>query len=194
MRRSTGQVRGNLIGGVLTQVRAHANALRVEPATRINGRVVNGATDGATTESCQPSGPMNAGSAPDWEVMIEYVTASRDVSGRPGWSQQKPQIVGSTGVLSLMVPGGFLSLRKDFDDLSCPVWLVAAPGAVGKSMFARERCAATGAVYVDLALATAVGGSYVVGALVNNSLPDRWKAGRTTLAIDAFAEARLRVP
>ncbi len=57
MRRSTGQVRGNLIGGVLTQVRAHANALRSEPATRINGRVMNGATDGATTESSNRAAP-----------------------------------------------------------------------------------------------------------------------------------------
>lgn len=86
-----------------------------------------------------------------------------------------------------------LVLRTGFDDLSTPVWLVAAPGAVGKSTFARELCAATGAVYVDLAVAEAVGGSYVVGGLVNNGLLDEWKAGRVTLVIDALDEARLRV-
>lgn len=86
-----------------------------------------------------------------------------------------------------------LVLRSGFDDLSTPIWLVAAPGAVGKSTFARELCAATGAVYVDLAVAEAVGGSYVVGGLVNNGLLDEWRAGRVTLVIDALDEARLRV-
>ncbi|MBR8293531.1 hypothetical protein KDW63_04955 [Burkholderia cenocepacia] len=86
-----------------------------------------------------------------------------------------------------------LVLRSGFEDLAAPVWLVAAPGAVGKSTFARELCAATGAVYVDLAVAEAVGGSYVVGGLVNNGLFDDWKAGRVTLIIDALDEARLRV-
>lgn len=86
-----------------------------------------------------------------------------------------------------------LSLREGFDDIAAPVWLVAAPGAVGKSTFARELCASTGAVYVDLAQATAVGGNYVVGGLFSNNLLDRWKAGTTTLVIDALDEARLRV-
>ena len=86
-----------------------------------------------------------------------------------------------------------LVLRDKLDNLDAPVWLVAAPGAVGKSTFARELCAATGAVYVDLAVAEAVGGSYVVGGLVNNGLLDEWKAGRITLVIDALDEARLRV-
>jgi hypothetical protein len=86
-----------------------------------------------------------------------------------------------------------LVLRDGFDELATPVWLVAAPGAVGKSTFARELCAATGAVYVDLAVAEAVGGSYVVGGLVNNGLLDEWREGRVTLVIDALDEARLRV-
>lgn len=86
-----------------------------------------------------------------------------------------------------------LALRAGYDALDTPVWLVAAPGAVGKSTFARELCAATGAVYVDLAAAEAVGGSYVVGGLVNNGLLDAWKAGHITLVIDALDEARLRV-
>jgi len=86
-----------------------------------------------------------------------------------------------------------LALRNGFDDLATPVWLVAAPGAVGKSTFARELCAATGAVYVDLAVAEAVGGSYIIGGVVNNGLFDAWKAGEVTLVIDALDEARLRV-
>ena len=86
-----------------------------------------------------------------------------------------------------------LVLRSGFDNINTPVWLVAAPGAVGKSTFARELSAATGAVYVDLAVAEAVGGSYIVGGLVNNGLFDDWKAGQVTLIIDALDEARLRV-
>lgn len=104
---------------------------------------------------------------------------------RPGWDSN------CTSETSFIEAG--LVLRTGFDELSTPVWLVAAPGAVGKSTFARELCAATGAVYVDLATAEAVGGSYVIGGLVNNGLLEDWKAGRVTLVIDALDEARLRV-
>ncbi len=86
-----------------------------------------------------------------------------------------------------------LSLRNDSGSLSSSVWLIAAPGAVGKSTLAKEICAASGAVYVDLAQASAVGGSYVVGGLVQNGLLSDWQLGRTTLVIDALDEARLRV-
>ncbi|EJL77461.1 hypothetical protein PMI12_01724 [Variovorax sp. CF313] len=86
-----------------------------------------------------------------------------------------------------------LSLRPDSTDLSQPVWLIAAPGAVGKTTLAKAICAASNAVYVDLAQATAVGGSYVVGGLVQNGLLSQWEAGQTTLVIDALDEARLRV-
>lgn len=70
----------------------------------------NGATSGATLEPCRGQIRMNTRSAPDWEVMIEYVTGSRgvtgsrSVSGPPGQSRQEPQIVDSTGVLVLWRP------------------------------------------------------------------------------------------
>lgn len=86
-----------------------------------------------------------------------------------------------------------LVLRNGFDNLTAPVWLISAPGAVGKSTFAKELCAATCAVYVDLAVAEAVGGSYVIGGLVNNRLLEEWRSGGVTLVIDALDEARLRV-
>jgi hypothetical protein len=86
-----------------------------------------------------------------------------------------------------------LSLRADFSDLSQSVWLIAAPGAVGKSTLAREICAATNAVYLDLATATTVAGNYLVGGLVKADLWSAWKMGGTTLFVDALDEARLRV-
>lgn len=86
-----------------------------------------------------------------------------------------------------------LSLRPDFSDLSQSVWLVAAPGAVGKSTLAKEICAATNAVYLDLATATTIAGNYLVGGLVKAGLWSAWQAGQSTLVVDALDEARLRV-
>lgn len=86
-----------------------------------------------------------------------------------------------------------LSLRPDFSDLSQSVWLIAAPGAVGKTTLAREICAATNAVYLDLATATTVAGNYLVGGLVKAGLWSAWQAGESTLLVDALDEARLRV-
>jgi len=86
-----------------------------------------------------------------------------------------------------------LSLRDGFDDLGQNVWLIGAPGAVGKSTLANEICAATGAVYVDLATAATVAGNYMVGGLVYTNLLSAWTAGTTAILIDALDEARLRV-
>lgn len=86
-----------------------------------------------------------------------------------------------------------LSLRSGYDDLSQSVWMIAAPGAVGKSTLAREICAATNAVYLDLATATTVAGNYLVGGLVNAGIWGAWHNGATTLLVDALDEARLRV-
>lgn len=86
-----------------------------------------------------------------------------------------------------------LTLRKDFNDLTQNVWLIAAPGAVGKSTLAKEICATTGAVYVDLATAATVAGNYMVGGLVYSNLLASWTTGQTAVLIDALDEARLRV-
>lgn len=120
-----------------------------------------------------------------WKQRLSAVSHRTAAVTRVGWDSKCASDVS-------FVEAG-LVLREGFDDLASPVWLVAAAGAVGKSTFARELCAATGAVYVDLAVAEAVGGSYVVGGLVNNGLLDEWRAGRVTLVIDALDEARLRV-
>jgi hypothetical protein len=87
MRRSVDQIRVYLFGGVYldplsnadARVRrrldagAHAMHSRLGLRTPINRGVMNGATDGATTETFDRSARMNAGSTRDWEVMIEDV-------------------------------------------------------------------------------------------------------------------------
>ena len=86
-----------------------------------------------------------------------------------------------------------LSLRKDFEDTSQNVWLVGAPGAVGKSTLAKEIAAATGAVYLDLAEAATVAGNYMVGGRVYTGLLSAWTTGQAAVLIDALDEARMRV-
>lgn len=86
-----------------------------------------------------------------------------------------------------------LTLRPGFDDLKQQVWLIGAPGAVGKSTLAKEICAETGAIYLDLAEAATVAANYMVGGLVYTNLLDSWKEGKTAVLIDALDEARLRV-
>lgn len=86
-----------------------------------------------------------------------------------------------------------LSLRTDFTNIAAPIWLVAAPGAVGKSTFARQVAAKTGAIFLDLAVATSVAGNYLSGGIAKNGLSPAWAADETTVLIDSLDEARLRV-
>ncbi len=106
-------------------------------------------------------------------------------AARPGWSDSNER-------LEAFEEAG-LSLRPDYDDLQQPVWLIAAPGAVGKSTLAQQLFAATGAIYLNLAVADTVGGHYITGGLVHKKAIESWKAGRTTLVVDALDEARMRV-
>jgi hypothetical protein len=120
-----------------------------------------------------------------WRPRFAQVRAQTPSTALPGWDAAPRH------------PSAFveaaLSLRADFNDLSQNVWLIAAPGAVGKSTLAKEICAATNAVYLDLATATTVAGNYLVGGLVKAGLWDAWQAGQSTLLVDALDEARLRV-
>lgn len=86
-----------------------------------------------------------------------------------------------------------LTVRDGFDDLSQNVWLIGAPGAVGKSTLAKEIAAATGALYLDLAEAATVAGNYMVGGLVYTDMLTTWISGQGAILIDALDEARLRV-
>lgn len=120
-----------------------------------------------------------------WQERFNPVRRQTLAAALPGWHAELdplPAFVEAT-----------LSLRADFSDLSQSVWLVAAPGAVGKSTLAKEICAATNAVYLDLATATTVAGNYLVGGLVKAGLWSAWQAGESTLLVDALDEARLRV-
>ena len=74
------------------------------------------------------------------------------------------------------------------------LWLVSAPGAVGKTTLAREICATTGAIYIDLARAQPVAGHFISGGLVDYGMLQEWQSGTVGMVIDALDEAQLRVP
>ena len=71
--------------------------------------------------------------------------------------------------------------------------LVSAPGAVGKSTLARQIASATGAVYIDLALADPVGANTLSGGLAKSGLFSSWSENKTTVLIDGLDEARIKV-
>ena len=120
-----------------------------------------------------------------WKARLSAIEKIQHFAPRPGWSDANAR-------LEAFEEAG-LSLRPDYADLTQPVWLIAAPGAVGKSTLAQQLCAATGAIYLDLAVADTVGGHYITGGLVHTNALAAWQAGQTTLVIDALDEARLRV-
>lgn len=120
-----------------------------------------------------------------WRPHLKGVQRQQLTKTRAGWTA-------SCQPLDSYVEAG-LALRAGNASLDQPVWLIAAPGAVGKSTLAKEICSATHAVYVDLAAAATVAGNYLTGGLVNAGLLSAWQAETTTLLIDALDEARLRV-
>ncbi len=75
----------------------------------------------------------------------------------------------------------------------CPIYLVSAPGAVGKSTLAREIAARTSGVLVDLAEADPVGAYTITGGLARSGLFDDFQKGKVALLIDGLDEARIRV-
>lgn len=128
---------------------------------------------------------MNISIKEFWAQRLAGVVKQNGLAALPGWE-------GVCEADEFYVPAK-LTLRKGFDDLSQNVWLIGAPGAVGKSTLAKEICATTGAVYVDLATAATVAGNYMVGGLVYTQLLAAWTSGTATVLIDALDEARLRV-
>lgn len=120
-----------------------------------------------------------------WKIRLGSITGSVMASKLPGWEAQLPS--------NPSFVEADLHLRAGFEDLSVPIWLVAAPGAVGKSTLAREISAQTGAAYLDLAKAATVAGNYLTGGLVKSNFLSLWQKNQTTVLIDALDEARLRV-
>lgn len=107
-------------------------------------------------------------------------------SGRDGW------LIDSREDAAFVEP----TLKVRYGDPSTArVLVVAAPGAVGKSTFARSISARTNAVLVDLAQTEPLGGNFFVGGIANafgyQALTDV-AAGRIGLVIDALDEAQLR--
>ena len=79
------------------------------------------------------------------------------------------------------------------DPEHCPILLVSAPGAVGKTTLARQIAHVTGAAYIDLAKAEPVGANTLTGGLVNSELFTNWQDQTTAVLIDGLDEARLYV-
>lgn len=73
------------------------------------------------------------------------------------------------------------------------VWLFSAPGAVGKSTYAKELAAAAGAVYIDLSKTGAIGANFLTGGLPKAGLCEAMATQAVALNIDALDEAYLRV-
>jgi hypothetical protein len=110
------------------------------------------------------------------------------VNNQPGWNQ-------NLDALEVFVEAP-LGIDAEFggDNINdSPIILVSAPGAVGKSTLARQISALSGAVYIDLAASSPVGGNFLSGGLAKSGLFDTWRRGRTTALIDGLDEGRLRV-
>ncbi|MDE2706089.1 MAG: hypothetical protein OXI35_13550, partial [Gemmatimonadota bacterium] len=87
-----------------------------------------------------------------------------------------------------------LKFADDFgEEKTCPILLISAPGAVGKSTLANEIAARTGSILVDLSKAEAVGGSTITGGLARAGLYGPFADGDVALLIDGLDEARIRV-
>ncbi|MGC1301601.1 MAG: hypothetical protein WA840_04430 [Caulobacteraceae bacterium] len=84
-------------------------------------------------------------------------------------------------------------LNAEVEPATAPIVMVSAPGAVGKSTLARQIAFETGAVYVDLAEAEAVGANTIHGGIFRSGLTQHWQGQTTGILIDGLDEARLRV-
>jgi len=76
------------------------------------------------------------------------------------------------------------------DSSACPIIVVSAPGAVGKTTLARQIAHKTDSVYVDLASAVVPAGNTVTGALSKAGLLG--ESNKVALLIDALDEGRLK--
>ncbi len=109
-----------------------------------------------------------------------------NASGKTGW------IVDHSSDPAFVEP----SLKVlEGDPETARIIVVAAPGAVGKSTYARTLGARASAVVVDLAKTEPLGGNFFVGGLANafgyKALTEA-SEGRLALIVDALDEAQLR--
>ena len=115
---------------------------------------------------------------------------SRGELGVRGWSTN-PKIEIDGEFIEAPLKNGSQAQATPIDQ--CPVLLVSAPGAVGKTTLAKQICAQTGSVYIDLADAGTVGADTLGGGLYRAGLHKLWEEGQLGLVVDALDEARMRV-
>ena len=104
----------------------------------------------------------------------------------PGWA------VGGPGIPGFIRPS--LQLKIGNPD-TARIIILAAPGAVGKSAYARELCQSQGRVLVDLAQTEPLGGNFFVGGLFKAfgaSAVSAIQEGHFSLVVDSLDEAQLR--
>lgn len=86
-----------------------------------------------------------------------------------------------------------LVASSDGDFQNSKIWLISAPGAVGKSTFAKQLARKTGAIFVDLAKTDTIGTNYLTGSLFKANLTAHMAEHKVALLMDALDEASLRV-
>ena len=130
------------------------------------------------------------------KILPEYATGT-SAGSLPGWHLGVPNLP-----RFIEAPQHFSDLMEllpqppaTWSEIECRrVWLVSAPGAVGKTTLAREISARTGAIYVDLASTDPVAGYFITGGLDRYGMLNAWKTGAVGLVIDALDEAQSGVP
>lgn len=104
----------------------------------------------------------------------------------PGWSADVTVMNGFVEPTLTVVMG---------DPSAARLLIIAAPGAVGKSSYARALSSATNSVIVDLARTSPLGGNFFNGGLANAFGPKALldaAEGRISLVVDALDEAQMR--
>ena len=86
-----------------------------------------------------------------------------------------------------------LSAKEDQNFSGAKIWLVSAPGAVGKTTFAQELARYSGALFLDLAKAKTIGTGFITAQLFKFKMMKFVDEGKVALIMDALDEAFLRV-
>ncbi|HDS1213541.1 TPA: hypothetical protein QD007_004174, partial [Shewanella algae] len=119
--------------------------------------------------------------------LLDDVKCQADIDNAEGWyfSNEKNKTY---------VPARLTKNEQFNGDINAAkIILVSAPGAVGKSVMARELSNITGCIYLDLSKASTIAGNYIIGGLAHNNALNSWINNEAGLVIDSLDEARLRV-
>lgn len=107
-------------------------------------------------------------------------------SALAGWHSSAAGIPGFVEPVLTLVEGNPETAR---------LLIIAAPGAVGKSVYAGALASATNSVIVDLAKTSPLGGNFFTGGLANAyglKAPSEAADGKIALVVDALDEAQMR--